>query len=160
MPFASGPRAKAKRVMRSLPSSVQERLAAQNAANADDLVGTIKGFVPVDKGDLRASARREAVASKSQIAQRVSLGGSSTTKAIGKRAYDREVKIGSGDTKGRKKQSGGAKVTYDYALGNEFGTEDMPAHPSFWPAWRLKRRRYKARMSKAGKKGIQEATTK
>lgn len=160
MPFLSGPRAKAKRVMKALPETVTKRLKAQNEANADELVDTIKGFVPVDKGDLRASAKREDATTQSRIAQRVSLGGGATTKAVGKRKYDREVKLGSGDTTGRKKKAGGESVTYDYALGQEYGTEDMPANPAFWPAWRLKRRRFKSRMSRAGKKGIQEATSK
>lgn len=40
---------------------------------------------------------------------------------------------------------------------NEVGTVNMPAFPFFWPAWRLKRRRFKSRMSRAAKKAIAEA---
>lgn len=141
MPFAPGPRARAKRIMKALPLAVEKRLAAANEANADDMVGTVKGFIHDDTGTLSRSVKREAVPEKSPIAQRVSSGGAATTKRV------------------RKSKKGNAPL-YDYALANEFGTEDMQAQPSFWPAWRLKRRRYKARMSRAGKKGIEEATSK
>lgn len=36
----------------------------------------------------------------------------------------------------------------------EVGTVKMPAFPFFWPAWRLKKRRFKSRMSRAAKKAI------
>lgn len=39
----------------------------------------------------------------------------------------------------------------------EVGTSKMPAFPFFWVGWRLKRRRYKSRMSRAAKKAIAEA---
>jgi hypothetical protein len=141
MPFLSGPRARAKRVMKALPSAVQKRLESQNAANADELVETMKGFINDKTGKLASTVKREAAPEKSPIAQRVSAGGAATTKAV------------------RKSKKGNAPL-YDYANANEYGTEDMAAQPFFWPAWRLKRRRFKARMSRAGKKGIQEAVSK
>lgn len=39
----------------------------------------------------------------------------------------------------------------------EVGTSKMPAYPFFWPAWRLKRRRFRMRMTRAGKKAIDGA---
>lgn len=36
----------------------------------------------------------------------------------------------------------------------EVGTSKMQANPFFWVAWRLKRRRFKTRMSRAAKKAI------
>lgn len=51
--------------------------------------------------------------------------------------------------------AGGRKAPHGWW--NEVGTVNMPAHPFFWVAWRLKRRRFKSRMSRAAKKAIQEA---
>lgn len=141
MPFAAGSRARAKRIMKALPPAVEKRLAAQNEANANELVDTMKGFIDDKSGALSSTVKREAAPEKSVLAQRVSAGGAATTKRV------------------RKSKKGTAPL-YDYANANEYGTEDMPAQPFFWPAWRLKRRRFKSRMSRAGKKGIQEATTK
>lgn len=146
-----------RRRLRSILVEVRRALKAQNAVNAAEMVETVKGFVPVDEGALRASARHQDTSDSTRISQRVSLGGTATTKAIGSRTYDSEVRLGSGDTAGRKKKSGGASVTYDYALAQEYGTVDMPANPAFWPAWRLKRRRFKTRMSRSAKKAIQGA---
>lgn len=146
-----------RRKMKSIPVGVRKALKAQNAANAEELVQTIKGFAPVASGALRDSVRAQDVSDSTRISHRVSMGGSRTTKAIGTRTYDSAVRIGSGDTAGRKKLAGGENVTYDYALAQEFGTSDHEANPSFWPAWRLKRRRFKSRMSRRAKKAIAEA---
>lgn len=139
MAFSRGPRAKAKRVIKRLPEAVERRLKAQNATNAGELVDTMKGFVQDRSGVLQGTVRSEDASGDGKIAQRVSAGGRATTKRI------------------RESEKGNAPE-YDYALANEYGTEDMAAQPFFWPAWRLKRKRFKSRMSRAGKKGIQEAT--
>lgn len=44
-----------------------------------------------------------------------------------------------------------------YASWVEFGHGQAAPRPFFWPAYRLKRRRFKARMSRAAKKAVQEA---
>lgn len=44
-----------------------------------------------------------------------------------------------------------------YAKWVEFGHGQAEPHPFFWPAYRLKRRRFRARMAKAAKKAIQGA---
>lgn len=54
-------------------------------------------------------------------------------------------------------EEGGAAAPH--ALHVEQGTVHAPAYPHFWPAWRLKRRRFKSRMSRAAKKAIQGAIT-
>lgn len=51
--------------------------------------------------------------------------------------------------------AGGRKAPHGWWV--EVGTSKMPAFPFFWVAWRLKKRRYKTRMSRAGKKAIAEA---
>ena len=42
----------------------------------------------------------------------------------------------------------------------EVGTSKMSAYPFFFPAWNLKKRRFKSRMTRAAKKAIQEAIRK
>lgn len=55
----------------------------------------------------------------------------------------------------RKVSAGGRSAPY--ASWVEFGHGQAAPRPFFWPAYRLKKRRFKTRMSKAAKKAIQEA---
>lgn len=125
--------------MAAVPKEVRKALRAQNRANAEELVQTIKGFIDDKSGALGSSIKRKDVSNSKRISQRITAGGSTTTKPV-------------------RKMKNGASPTYDYALANEFGTENMPAQPFFWPAWRLKRRRFKTRMSREAKKAIKAAT--
>lgn len=133
--FGDGKRRLSKK-MAAIPKEVRRALRAQNKANAGDLVETMKGFVNVQEGDLVTSIKSKDVSNSREISQRITAGGPTTTKPV----------------------RDGASATYDYALANEFGTEKMPAQPFFWPAWRLKRRAFKNRMSRAAKKAIEGAT--
>lgn len=130
-----------RRRLKAIPLEVRKALRAQNAVNAAEMVETAKGFAPEDDGVLRASIKSQDVSDSTRISQRVEAGGPTTTRPV------------------RKSEKGNAP-TYDYALAQEHGTEDMPAHPFFWPAWRLKRRRFKTRMSRAAKKAIGSAVAK
>lgn len=64
----------------------------------------------------------------------------------------------SNSTKIAERVSAGNREAF-YASWVEFGHGDTPAHPFFWPAYRLKRRAFKSRMSRAAKKAIKAATT-
>lgn len=128
-------RVRLQRRLQSIAPGVRRALKAQNAINAAEMVETAKGFAPVDEGDLKASIRHEDVSDGTKISQRVSAGGPTTTKPVRK----------------------GQSASYDRANAAEYGADGSPAHPFFWPAWRLKRRRFKSRMTRAGKKAIQEA---
>lgn len=55
----------------------------------------------------------------------------------------------------RRVSAGDASVPY--AAWVEFGHGQAAPQPYFWPAYRLKKRRFKARMTRAAKKAIQEA---
>lgn len=131
-------RVRLQRRLKAIPVAVRRALKAQNAVNAAELVETVKGFMPVDDGTLRGSVKHHDVSDSTRISQRVSAGGAATTKPVRRSSKDNAP-------------------LYDYALAQEYGTEKMPANPAFWPAWRLKRRRFKARMSRAAKKAIQGA---
>nr|WP_314437611.1 HK97-gp10 family putative phage morphogenesis protein [uncultured Brevundimonas sp.] len=137
--FGDGKRRLSKK-MAAVPKEVRKALRAQNKANANELVDTMRGFAPVRDGALVTSIKGKDVSNSQRISQRVKAGGQQTTKAV-------------------RKSAKGTAPDYDYALAVEYGTEDMAAQPFFWPAWRLKRRRFKSRMSRAAKKAIKAATT-
>ncbi len=62
----------------------------------------------------------------------------------------------SDSTKISRRVSAGSRAA-PYAAWVEFGTSHSEPRPFFWPAYRLKRRRFKARMTRAAKKAIAEA---
>lgn len=48
----------------------------------------------------------------------------------------------------------GASATYDYALANEFGTEDQAARPWFYPTYRLLKKQLRTAIAKRAKEAI------
>ena len=58
----------------------------------------------------------------------------------------REVRVEARDERGR-----------PYPRWVEFGTSDSQPRPFFWPAYRLKRRRFKSRLTRVARKAIEEA---
>ncbi|MBO9398735.1 HK97 gp10 family phage protein [Shimia sp. R9_2] len=44
-----------------------------------------------------------------------------------------------------------------YAWFQEFGTQDMPANPFFYPVWRVRRKNVRSRISRAISKAIRES---
>lgn len=127
-----------RRRLKAIPVEVRKALREQNKLNAEELVQTIKGFAPREDGALQGSIKNQNTSTSTRISQEVRAGGAATTRPVRK----------------------GQSATYDYANAQEYGTGKMPANPFFWPAWRLKRRRFKARMSRAAKKAAQGAVTK
>lgn len=51
--------------------------------------------------------------------------------------------------------AGGRKAVHGWWV--EVGTSKMAAYPYFWPTWRMLRRRFKARMTRAAKKAIRDS---
>lgn len=61
---------------------------------------------------------------------------------------------------GFKVEAGGETTTksgYDYANAVEFGTQKMKARPFFWSAYRLMRRTFRGRASRAVNKAVKRA---
>jgi HK97 gp10 family phage protein len=110
---------------------INRKLGAVAAAVEDEVVGTmltqagliaaeIKSIAPVDEtsdnpGELKASVR-------------VIEG-----KRTAKKAFSVKVAVGNLQTKD-------GKAGFNYPRGVEFGTQKSPAHPFFWPIWRLRRK--------------------
>lgn len=133
--FDQAKKARALGRMRKLPAPVKRRVRAQMQANAVELVAMQQRLVPVDDANLKNSIKHEDLSDPSRIAARVSAGGPATT---------REVRQGAGKP-------------FDYARAVEFGREGQPARPFFFASYRVLRRRFKARLSRAAKAGIAEA---
>lgn len=115
----------------ALPEKAKANARAALEQNADELVALQKRLAPRDSGALAESFHWKNGSHDLKIT--VLGGGSLTT---------REVRKGSG-------------VSYDYAMGQEFGNERAPAQPSFFPAYRANKSRMKGRLTRAFKKGLQ-----
>ncbi|PZU95622.1 MAG: hypothetical protein DI527_01025 [Chelatococcus sp.] len=99
--------------------------AAQALVEANNLALGIRHAAPRDDGTLAASVRIEQGRAGDRFY--VKAGGPTTTRPV------RE----------------GASATYDYALGQEFGTAKMPANPFFYPIYRYRRRAIRESISRA-----------
>jgi HK97 gp10 family phage protein len=114
---------------------------------ADEVMENMRSRAPVITGALRDSIRKQDVTqtgafgargTRSQVSFLIRCGGTATTRQYKRSAgYEREVKIGSGEsTKGIKRKAGGAGVTVDYAHFVEFGTNKMGPEPFFYVSYR------------------------
>lgn len=121
-----------KRRMQAIPAAVRAAVRPALVRSADELADRMKTLVPVEDGTLRSSIRTEP--GKDELSIKVAAGGPLTTKPV----------------------RDGADASYDYALGQEYGTQDMPANPFFWPAYRLSRKRIRNRLRRAIRKAVRE----
>jgi hypothetical protein len=94
------------------------------------MVSLARSFVPVEDGTLRDSIRRSEPGERGEVL--VEAGGPTTTRPV----------------------RNGSTATFDYALGQEYGTQKSNARPYFWPSYRLTRKRLRARASRALNKAI------
>jgi HK97 gp10 family phage protein len=106
-------------LVRMLPQAIRRDVFAAVEGGADTMAADMRRRVPVGGGTLSASIRTEPDAAHLRVTIRA--GGPTTTTAHG----------------------------YDYSLGIEFGNEDTPAQPFFWPAYRAKRRAVRAGIKQA-----------
>lgn len=118
--------------MLALPGKVRKETSRAIEQNADEWVRTSRSMAPVDPKDgihLRPSIVHQDTETGGQI-------------------------VRAGGEKTRKPAKGGG--TYDYAIAQEFGTQDMQANPFFWPAYRLLKKKFGSRRSRAMNKAIKD----
>lgn len=134
-----------KRLAQELQDEIRSDAIDELNRSADELVEKMRSAAPVGRtGNLRKSIRKEAGKTATRVL--IKAGGPLTTRRYQRAAqYVRGVVLGSGDTRGIAR-GGTAGVTYDYSRAVEFGTQDNPAHPFFWPSWRLRRKQIRSRM--------------
>jgi HK97 gp10 family phage protein len=124
-------RERAIRRMLALPDAIKRRVRAQLEENAADMVRLAKSRAPVadvDGGELRDSIRQYDASDETGLRRRVVAGDASTV-----------------------------KDNYAYPRAVEFGTQNMPAQPFFFPTYRQRRKQYRRKLNKAAKDGIKEA---
>lgn len=121
--------------MRAIPEAVREGVKPSLISAADLVAGAIRDLAPVDEGDLRASI---AVTGPLENTPPYSQPGGSGFVPENMAA----VTVGN------------VNVRYAHLL--EYGTTHAPAHPYFWPGFRLTRKkalsRIKAGMTRAIKR--------
>jgi HK97 gp10 family phage protein len=113
---------------------VREAAQRKIDENAAELVSLQKSLAPEDQGELVASIRYHPYAS-GLIGGLVLAGGEKTTRPV----------------------RNGVSVSFDYALAQEFGTEDLPPSPFFYPPYRINRRKYSSRVTRAISKAIRDS---
>lgn len=122
-----------KQLMDSIPRAVTHELIGTVQQAGETLAGAMRPAVP--RG---IDGRNELVESvqvrdgKTPLQVKVTAGGKLTT---------RQLRSGSGKS-------------YDYALANEFGTQNMAAQPFFWPTYRLLKKRLRAQIARGAKRAI------
>ena len=120
--------------LRAIPQAAKAEIRKALAASAEEIVAHAKRLVPVDSGDLRDSIGWTFGAAP-KGAMVLATGGEGELKVT--------VYAGTSDA--------------FYARWVEFGTAAQPAHPYFFPAYRLVRKRVKSRISRAVNKAAKTA---
>lgn len=115
----------------AIPKEARKPIRAALDKGADELTARMKYLAPEDDGDLKRSIRKTPI---SDVAVRIEAGGEVTTRPV------RE----------------GVSATYDYALGQEYGTVDHPAQPFFWPSVNTLKKRVRRRVDRAIGKAVKE----
>lgn len=139
-----------RRRMKSIPVAVRKAVRAQLRANAIEFRDTAKSFVPVDTGQLKENIFAIDVSDSTQMSWRVSAGSFYAH-------YARWVEFGtaaSAAQPARQNRNYRRTAVLTRSLAAHHATE---ARPFFWPAYRLKKRAFKARVTRAAKKAIKDA---
>jgi len=121
-------------ILNRIPKIARRKLQASMTASAEDLANLQRSRVPVESGALKASIRVEPF-SKGGIGALVRAGGPTTTKPV----------------------RNGQSATYDYALAQELGTQEMLANPFFYPSYRQKKTGIRRKASTAVQAAVDEA---
>ncbi|MBX4993857.1 HK97 gp10 family phage protein [Rhizobium binae] len=120
-----------RRRLAKIPRIVRKAMREAIEKDAEEWVRLAQSIAPVDPEDgvfLKPSIRSEPTETGGQV---VRAGGKTTT---------------------RQTENG----PYDYAVGQEFGTQHMPASPFFWPAYRSLKKRFTSRRRRALNKAVKE----
>lgn len=113
----------------SIVPGMAKEVRAANFKSANEMVGSAVRLAERETGALQASIRMSPWERTGYV---VEAGGETTTKTT-------------------------AAGTYDYSHAVEWGTQKMRARPFFWPAYRLMRRTFKGRITRAIRKSVKAA---
>lgn len=121
-------------VLAKLPKTAKAELQKAMNEGGEKIVARQKSLVQVKSGTLRDSIRYEPF-SRGGIGVVIRAGGPTTTKPVRQ----------------------GQSATYDYAMGQELGTQEMLAQPFFYPGYRHTKTVVKRRASKAVRLAVEAA---
>jgi len=124
-----------KKLEERIPAKVREAVAPALEKSGNELVGMMRHLAPKDTGALERSI---VMTPGGQSTPAYSQPGGSHTVPVG------AVAITAGN------------VDVRYAHLQEYGTTEAPAHPFFWPAYRLLKRRLTNRTKRALGKAVRE----
>lgn len=128
------------RRLERIPDEVRRRAKAELMLGGREINMLQRSLVPKDDLTLASTIRSEPLPDP-QIGVVILAGGEATTKPV------RETEKGN-------------SPEYDYALAQEFGTENMPANPFFRPAIRVKKKQVRNRVRAAARKALRSAAKK
>ena len=143
-----------RKLTKSIPDKVYNNIRETLAAEADKIVAAMKRLAPIDSGDLQMSISWcWGNAPKGTMGLgHVGVGKGGRGGIANRRT--RKAFTQSEDATGlRISIYAGGGDEYD-AWFNEFGTENMPASPFFYPVYRAYKRRAKAEVTRAVSKGV------
>ena len=123
-------------LLASIPASVKVAANAALDQGANEMVVRAKLLAPVDDGTLQMSIKKED--GPRELSVSVVAGGEATTRPV------------------RNSEKGNAPE-FDYSLAIEYGTEEAPAQPFFWPAVNSTKKRVRRRVDRAISKAIKAA---
>lgn len=129
-----------KRKLAKIPEAVKRRAQADLMLAGREINMLQRSLAPRDDGTLQGTIRTEPL-NDGTIGVVIKAGGPATTKPV------------------RNSEKGNAPV-YDYALAQEYGTQDMAPNPFFWPGHKARKGTAKARARKSVKEAIREAIGK
>lgn len=137
-----------RKLTRSIPKKVYDQVRATMAAQADKIVSEMKRFAPVDTGDLQMSI---SWCWGNAPAGTMTLGHVTDGRGKGSRSFKQGK-----DTTGLRISiyAGGGDEFYAWFV--EFGTQNMPAQPFFFPIYRANKRSAKSAITRAISKGVKD----
>lgn len=125
------------RKLERIPAEVRKRTKAELMLAGREINMLQRSLAPKDDLTLASTIRSEPLPDP-QIGVVIRAGGPATTKPV------RETEKGN-------------SPEYDYALAQEFGTEDMAANPFFMPAIQVKRKQVRKRVRAAARRALKVA---
>lgn len=131
---------KLRRRLERIPPEVRKRVKAELMVQGRQINMLQRSLTPKDDLTLASTIRSEPLPDP-EIGVVIRAGGPATTKPV------------------RESEKGNAPV-YDYALAQEFGTEEMDANPFFMPAIQTQKKKARRQVRAAARRALKTAGTK
>ena len=128
-----------RRRLERIPDAIRKRAKADLMQGGREINMLQRSLAPKDDGVLVSTIRTEQMPDP-EIGVVIRAGGPATTKPV------------------RNSEKGNAPE-YDYALGQEFGTENMDANPFFYPALNVKIKQVKRNVRRGVKRALKQAVS-